>query len=200
MSLHISVVAIQGDHIDRAAELLGFFGYGTEATPIEVAGWDAASRYLGDHRCKAIYSLDDWTAIVDPELVLMLDEDACSEISRRFASQVCGLVCEGVSGNYGFNLFRGGRKVRGFCSTDGSITEDAGEPILEELEFDRRRASEVRLIAMVGRIGFDYWGLERAGRILIYGADQTSPAPDATSGTEAAAGTANLKVPWWRFW
>ena len=43
MSLHISVVAIRGDHIGRAGDLLGLFGDETEDGPIEVTGWDAAA-------------------------------------------------------------------------------------------------------------------------------------------------------------
>jgi hypothetical protein len=55
MSLHISVVAIRGDHTGRAGDLLRLFGYKAEDGPIEVTGWDAAARHLGDHSCKAVY-------------------------------------------------------------------------------------------------------------------------------------------------
>jgi hypothetical protein len=83
MRLHISLVAIRGDHIGKAGDLLRLFGYGTEDGPIEVTGWDAAARHLGDHRCKAVYFDGEWTVIVEPELVLMTDE--AREVVLKFA-------------------------------------------------------------------------------------------------------------------
>jgi hypothetical protein len=188
MSLHISVIAIQGDHIDRAGELLGVFGFAATAEPAEVAGWEAASKALDDHNCKAACSADGWTVIIDPDLVLMLDERACADISRRLGTQLCGLVCEGVSGTYGFILFRGGTTVRRFCSTNGVVADDAGEPLPAESDFDKSRATESGVIDVLGRLGFDYWSLERADRVLIY--------------CEAAPPMARLagKEPWWRIW
>jgi hypothetical protein len=188
MSLHISAIAIQGDHLNRAGELLGIFGFAAAAEPVEVAGWEEASKALADHNCKAVCSADGWTVIVDPELALMLDERACAEISRRLGTPVCGLVCEGVSGTYGFTLFREGSKVRGFCSTDGVVSEDVGESLAEEAGFDRSRASECGVIGVVARIGFDYWSLEGTGRVLIYRSVATPTARVAE------------RKPWWRLW
>jgi hypothetical protein len=130
---NISVVAIRGDHSGKAGDLLRLFGYEAEDGPIEVTGWDAAARHPGDHRCKAVDFDGEWTVIVDPELVLMTDEATCAEVSRSLGSQVCGLVCEGVSGTYGFNVFRDGSKVRGFCSTSGAVNEDEGAALPEEV-------------------------------------------------------------------
>jgi hypothetical protein len=200
MSLHISVVAVQGDHLDQAGELLRAFGYEPGAEWIEVAGWEAAGRYLADHGCKALYFHEGWTVIVDPELVLMLDEDALADLSRRLASQVCGLVCEGVSGTYGFNLFHEDRKVRGFCATDGVIAEDLGEPLPEEAHFDRARVSEAGVIGLVAGIGFDYWGLERADRILVFNPGRRAPADVPMSSGQGGPDRSEPKTPWWRFW
>jgi hypothetical protein len=200
MSLHISVVAIRGDHISKAGELLRLFGYGAEDGPIEVTGWDAAARHLGDHSCKAVYFDGEWTVIVDPELVLMTDEATCAEVSRRLGSQMCGLVCEGVSGTYGFNVFRDGRKVRGFCSTNGVITEDEGASLPEETEFEHSRTSESGVIATLARIGFDYWGVERADRVLIYCPSGVDISAASTVGRQGGAGERKPRRSWWRFW
>jgi hypothetical protein len=200
MSLHISVVAIQGDHVGEAGDLLRLFGCGAEDGPIEVTGWDAAARHLGDHSCKAVYFDGKWTVIVDPELVLMTDEAACAEVSRRLGSQVCGLVCEGVSGTYGFNVFRGGSKVRGFCSTNGVITEDEGAALPEEAEFEHSRASETSVIETLARIGFDYWNLERADRVLVYCPGRPGPWAAPTAGQSGGAAERKRSRSWWRFW
>jgi hypothetical protein len=200
MSLHINVVAIRGDHIGKAGDLLRLFGYEAENGPIEVTGWDAAARHLGDHSCKAVYFDGEWTVIVDPELVLMMDEATCAEVSRRLGSQVCGLVCEGVSGTYGFNLFRDGNKVRGFCSTNGVVTEDEGASLPEEAEFEHSRASETSVIATLARIGFDYWGLERADRVLVYCPGGIDPSSASIAGRQGGAGERKRSRSWWRFW
>jgi hypothetical protein len=200
MSLHISVVAIRGDHIGSAGDLLRLFGCEAEDGPIEVTGWDAAARHLGDHSCKAVYFDGEWTVIVDPELVLMTDEATCAEVSRRLGSQVCGLVCEGVSGTYGFNIFRDGSKVRGFCSTNGIITEDEGASLPEEAEFERSRASETRVIETLARIGFDYWGLERADRVFVYCPGRPGPRAASTVEQPGGAGKRKPRRSWWQFW
>jgi hypothetical protein len=196
MSLHISVVAIQGDHIGRTKELLGLFGFGFETGPIEVTSLEESSRYLDNHGCKAVYYQQGWTAIVDPELVFMIDEGACAEISRRLGSQVCGFVCEGVSGTYGFNLFRDGEKVRGFCSTNGKITEDNGQPIAEESGLDRNLATEVGLIELVARIGFNYWDIEKVDRFIVYGADQADSVADLRMRLQGGEGKKEKRKPW----
>jgi hypothetical protein len=200
MSLHISVVAIQGDHIGRAEELLGLFGSGPETGPIEVTSLEEASRYIDTHGCKAVYCHLGLTAIVDPELVFMMDEGTCAEISRRLGSQVCGFVCEGVSGTYGFNLFRDGEKVRGFCSTNGKITEDMGQPIAEEIGFDRSLATEVSLIELVARIGFNFWDIEEVDRFIVYGAGRADSAADLRISLQGGEGKKEKRKPWWRPW
>jgi hypothetical protein len=200
MSLHISVVAIRGNHIDKAGELLRLFGYEAKDGPIEVTGWDAAARHLGDHSCKAVYFDGERTVIVDPELVLMTEEATCAEVSRSLGSQVCGLVCEGVSGTYGFNLFRDGSKVRGFCSTNGVITEDEGASLPEEAEFEHSRASETSVIETLARIGFDYWGLERADRVLVFCPGRQGSGAASTVGQPGGVGKRKPRRSWARFW
>src|SRR3954452_2577111 len=103
MSMHISVVSIEGDHLDDIADVLRKCEYVIESS-FSVPSGEQASRELDWHPdrmhvAKVAYVADDWTFIVDPELVLMSD-DVWLEYSQKWKTRVVGWVCEGASGSY----------------------------------------------------------------------------------------------------
>lgn len=78
MSMHISVVSIEGDHLDEIADVLRKCEYVIEDS-FTVPTGDQASRELDwnpdcNRVAKVAYVADGWTFIVDPELVLMVND------------------------------------------------------------------------------------------------------------------------------
>lgn len=97
MSLHISVVSIEGDHLSEIADVFLNCRYVGEDV-FSVSSGEQASKELDWHPdrnrvAKLAYVEAGWTFIVDPEMVLMSDE-VWLEYSRKWNSRIVGWVCE----------------------------------------------------------------------------------------------------------
>ncbi len=159
MSMHISVVSIEGDHLDEIAEALEKCGYMIEAC-LTVKTGDQASRELDwnpdqNRVAKVAYVADGWTFIVDPELVLLSNE-VWLDYSRRWNTRIIGWVCEGASGSYGLTVFDSGCKHREAFSVGGEVVVDKGEPLPEESGMNWNEAWEDDILEIVKRLGAEY--------------------------------------------
>lgn len=159
MSLHISVVSIEGDHLAEVADVMRKCKYLIEDC-FAVSGEDQASRELDwqpDHTkvAKVAYVAAGWTYIADPELVLMSD-DVWLEFSKKWNNRVIGWVCEGASGSYGLTVFDSGQKRREVMSVAGEVVIDEGEPLPEETGVDWSEAWEDDILEIAKRIGAEY--------------------------------------------
>lgn len=159
MSMHISVVAIEGDHLNEVADILRKCEYVIEET-FTVQGGDNASRELDwnpdrNRVAKVAYVSDGWTFIVDPELVLMSD-NVWMEYSQRWGNRVIGWVCEGASGSYGLTVFQSGAKRREVFVGGGEVAVDDGQPLPEESNMNWHEAWEDDVLEIAARIGAGY--------------------------------------------
>src|SRR4029434_10273040 len=157
MSLHISAVSIQGN---AKASLESFFGrccYRLVSPPETIDGWGNLQVALRRPEDKGVAYHDSRTTIIDPELVIMLDEEPMKELSKQHGSVVT-MVCEGVSATYGFALYQHGDKIRSLTTVDGEIIEQSGEPFAEEAGTDPESLSEERVLELIAKLGFDYSG------------------------------------------
>jgi len=159
MSLHISVVSIEGDHLDEIADILRKCEYIVEDS-FTVPTADQASRELDwspdrNRVAKVAYVADGWTFIVDPELVLMSD-DVWLEYSAKWNTRVIGWVCEGASGSYGLTVFDSGSKRREVLSSDGEVAVNKGKPLPEELDMNWNEAWEDDIVEIAKRLGAEY--------------------------------------------
>lgn len=157
--MHISVVSIEGNHLEEIAHVFRKCDYVVEES-FTVTSGEQASRELDwhpdrNHVAKVAYITNDWTFIVDPELVLMSD-DVWLEYSRKWNARVFGWVCEGASGSYGLTVFDSGNKGREVFSCDGVIEVNAGEPLPEEAGVDWGQASEDDVLEIAKRLGDEY--------------------------------------------
>jgi hypothetical protein len=107
------------------------------------------------HVAKVAYVEDDWTFIVDPELVLMSD-DVWLEYSQRWNTRVIGWVCEGASGSYGLTVFDSGSKRREVCKCDGEVAVNEGTPLPEESGINWSEAWEDDVLEIAKRFGAEY--------------------------------------------
>lgn len=159
MSMHISVVSIEGDHLHDIADVLKRCEYVIEDSFIVQSG-DQASQELDwnpdpNRVAKVAYFANGWTFIVDPELVLMYD-DVWLEYSKQWNNCVIGWVCEGASGSYGLTVFHSGIKLREVMAVDGDIALHDGEPLPEESDIDWSNASEDDVLDIAKQLGAEY--------------------------------------------
>ncbi len=177
MSLHISVVSIEGNHLADLAEVFERCNYrviGSEMT----TDADSAARQLDQHVVeqtkvrKVAYFSDGWTHIVDPELVIMSDS-AWADYSARWDGRIVSWVCEGCSGTYGFSLYEAGAKVRSVCRTEGRVYEDEGVPQREEAGIDWAHAFEDDVLAVAERLGAPYGYLEGVAEYHVFLLDES---------------------------
>ena len=159
MSMHISVVSIEGDHLNEIAEVLERCEYVIEDI-FTVQTGERASEELDWHPdrnrvAKVAYFSDGWTFLVDPELVLM-NNDVWLDFSKKWNNRVVGWVCEGASGSYGLTVFDAGGKRREVMVGDGEILLNDGEPIPEESCINWNDAWEDDILDIAGRIGAEY--------------------------------------------
>lgn len=159
MSMHISVVSIEGNHLNEIADVLRKCEYVIEDS-FTVQTGDQASRELDwnpdpNRLAKVAYIADGWTFIVDPELVLMLD-DVWLEYSQKWNTRVVGWVCEGASGSYGLTVFDSGSKRREVFSGDGEVAVNTGEPLAEESNMNWNEAWEDDVLEIAKRLGAEY--------------------------------------------
>jgi len=184
MSMHISVVSIKGDHLDKLADVFRKCEYLIEDS-FSVATGDAASRELDwhpdpNHVAKVAYVADDWTFIVDPELVLMSD-DVWLEYSRKWDTRVIGWVCEGASGSYGLTVFDSGSKRREVCKCDGEVAVNEGKPLPEESGIDWSEAWEDDVLEIAKRFGAEYDFLADR-EYLVFRLDESQMSMPGSSG------------------
>src|SRR5437588_5358596 len=121
MSMHISVVAIEGNHLAEISQVLQKCKYVIEKSTT-VRTWKQAERELTwnpspDRVSKVGYFANGWTFLIDPELVLFTD-DVWRIYSRKWNARVFGWLCEGASGSYGLTLFQSGKKRREVVSVE----------------------------------------------------------------------------------
>lgn len=159
MSMHISVVSIKGDHLDEVADVFRRCHYVIENSFIVPTG-DQASRELvwspdRNRVAKLAYVEEDWTFIVDPEIVLMSD-DVWLEYSQKWNTRVVGWVCEGASGSYGLTIFDSGSKRREVFCGGGEVAVNKGKPLPEELEINWSEACEDDVLEIAKRLGAEY--------------------------------------------
>jgi len=177
MSLHISVVSIEGDYLDNVPQMFELAGYRLDGPP-----WVCNRQTVGDALIsessrrnvvrKAAYQLHGWTYIVDSELVLMFQPELWIKHTHDHQNQVVCWLCEGVSGTYGFSLFDRGRLVREVLSIDG-VVEAKGQSIPEESGIDWPEAFESEILSVASALGATYDGLESDIPYRVYQLDWT---------------------------
>jgi|GEM_PF-4258705 len=159
MSLHISVVAIEGDHLEEIADILLSLDYIIEDSFTVQTGEEAAKQLSwrpdADHVAKVAYTDCGWTYIVDPELTVMLEE-TWIERTQQWNNRVFAWICEGVSGSYGIMLYERGVLKRDICVVESEVHEGCGPAIPEEINLDWTEAFEDDIMKIARRIGADY--------------------------------------------
>ena len=153
MSMHIAVVAIEGNHLAEMSEVFEKCGYTIENSK-RVPTAKQASNDMADGG-KTAYFTNGWTFIVDPELVLNTN-DAWLHYSKKWKARIIGWLCEGTSATYGLALYESGKQRREVASVDGNVVVEKGKPLPEESKVDWGEADEKTVLQLAERIGAKY--------------------------------------------
>lgn len=167
MSLHISAVSVEGDARASLANLFAKCVYKPSAPPETVTAWDHLHAALVNPEDKGVVYHDTRTTIIDPELVMIFDEEPLKEISKKFGS-VLTMICEGISATYGFAVYQGGEKIRSLTVISGEVIHQFGESLPEEESVDAITLSEETVLEILAKLGFDYFDLEKGNEFEVH--------------------------------
>lgn len=159
MSMHISFVAIEGEHLNEIPEMLTAFDYSvTESKAVENAAelvHAFSTSAAEDVLTKIAYTNGNWTVLVDPEMVVM-HQDELADYSQKWKARVVGIVMEGTSGSYGFRVFALGEQQRLVMAIDGAVVVNEGAPLPEEEGIDWTRVFESECLTLAERFGIAF--------------------------------------------
>lgn len=204
MSMHGSFILIQGNHLGSLPEVFSRFNYLTTSPPSLIGGWKGtlnAVEYPTKGKPKTIvykaaFFVNNWTVIYDPEMLMVNDETACSNVSNWLNARVFGMICEGASRTYAY-INCDGNLIRSYWIGDGEVFKDSGEKFSEEPA--SQDIDEPDVLEIMSRLGVDPKELEEVKDFYLYEFDESSigvSEPDNIVPTD----TSSRKNPWWRFW
>lgn len=111
-----------------------------------------------------VLGLRDWTAIIDPQLVLPGEREACQAISGAMGTDVVVALLETVSGTYAFGLYRKGVVVREFSISGETVVRSRGRPFAGEPPLADMTA--IDLMSLVEQVALPVSAIEVAGDVL----------------------------------
>ncbi len=159
MGMHGVFVVIEGNHLSEISEVLEKRGYVVEKSFTVKTGKQASREMTwkpdGQHVAKAAYFANDWTFILDPELVLFAD-DVWLEFSNKWKSRIVNFMCEDTSATYGLSFFKSGKKSRFVVSSDGNLAVSEGKPVAEESGADWTEATDDTIWKIMESFGAKY--------------------------------------------
>lgn len=209
MSMHSSILMIQGNHLQSLPDVFSRFDYrqtrtaerseGLERT-VEAIAWQPWNGKPRNIVHKAACVLNGWTVILDPEMVMVAHGEKCAAVSKMLHSKLFGMLCEGTSGTYAYRVCDGDF-MRWFLWQDGQILEDVGDRVPEEPPVDD--IDEVTVLEMMARLGADFSDLEQVSEFQVYEFDESRPGSEPEPSAPAPLPIANSvksKKPWWQFW
>jgi hypothetical protein len=209
MSLHASMTMIKGDHLGRIGDVFKSFNYRLTGTVEHTDNWIETLKALQYPRSsksrdivyKAVFVHNGWTVILDPEMVMFVDEDTCTQISQLLSSSIFGMVCEGTSNSYGYSLYDG-ELVRAFWASDGEIFDNRGDILPEEEGIDHSDVFEDEVLKVMERFGVNYLDFENLQNFQIFELDESHMSIHSVSDTveQPLKPSQENKKPWWKFW
>jgi hypothetical protein len=203
MSMHGSFIMIQGNHIASLPEVFSRFKYTTTNPPRLIYGWKGTLNALeyptkGKPKTivyKAACYVNNWTVIYDPEMLMVNDEIACSNVSNWLNTRIFGMICEGASNTYAY-IYCNENLTRSYWIGDGEVFKDSGEKFPEEPAI--QSIGEHDVVEIMSQLGVDLKELEEVNDFYLFEFDESSigtSEPVKIIPTD----TSRTKKPWWRF-
>ena len=227
MSANHSLILFEGDVTKNFAGIFDCFGLklveGIERANglseiWECTGWPRKGKPRS-HIHKAVLCNGMWTAALDREMSMILDQEQCANCAKRWGIKIFGYMIESVSGTCMMYYFTP-EKVRGLNIQNFKIVEDFGDPLPQEEGISTQDMLTDGAMRVSRRIGFsDALFAHPSSRVMILGmedpkrvaADQERSgimtAQQKRSGTGSGARQpqkqtpeSQTKKPWWKLW
>ncbi|MDR2441385.1 MAG: hypothetical protein LBE12_18645 [Planctomycetaceae bacterium] len=222
MSANHSLILFAGDMTSLLPSLFACFGYRTTGT-VEIAkglpqiweytNWPRRSRpYNVVH--KAVLYNGTWTAILDREMTMILDQEKCTKCASQFNIKIFGYMVESVSGTCAFYLYSP-EKVRGLNIQNFEILENFGEPLPQEAGITTEEMLVDGTMRISRRLGFsDSLFAHPTSKVQIFGMEdpaRTQTHQQTTAPTHKQNKHTNkhppitepihrIEKPWWKLW
>ena len=224
MSANHSLILFEGDVTKKFAGIFDCFGLkftgGIErATGLaeiwELTGWPRRGRPRNHIHKAALYN-GTWTAVLDREMSMILDQKKCAACAERFNIKIFGYMVESVSGSCAMYYYTP-EKVRGVNVQNFEVLEDFGNPLPQEEGFALEDMLGDAMMRISRRIGFsDSLFAHPTSRVLILELeDPQRKAVDKEQSDKERSGTrtgirspqktaskpeTRPEKPWWKLW
>ncbi len=159
MGFSNSIIAINGEHLDRSEEIFTIFNYIDNKKDQTFYHWDQASEYLFTNyvefankeiALRGIWIDNGWTMICDPELVDPTEEEKLISLSRLLNTEVWTFLIQTSSASYSFAKFDH-TKTRSFFVSKSKVVENTGSPLAQEKGFNINENFCVGEISSIGK-------------------------------------------------
>ena len=226
MSANHSLILFEGDVTQKFAGIFDCFGLkftgGIErvtglAEIWECTGWPRKGRPRNHIHKAALYN-GMWTAVLDREMSMIIDQEKCALCAQRWKIKVFGYMVESVSGSCAMYYFTP-EKVRGLNIQNFEVLEDFGDPLPQEEGISIEDMLGDGAMRISRRIGFsDSLFAHPTSKVLILGledprreaADKERSEILSGQGQERSSARQPQKPakkpetrpekPWWKLW
>jgi len=224
MSANHSLILFEGDVTKNFTGIFDCFGLkftgGIEranglAEIWECTGWPRKGRPRNYIHKAALYN-GMWTAILDREMTMILDQEKCRACAKRWNIKVFGYMVESVSGSCAMYYFTSeGDTIRGLNIQNFEVLEDFGEPLPQEEGISMDDMLNDGAMRISRRLGFsDSLFAHPASKVLIIGMeDPQREAADKERSSVLMAKASHrsgvqppkkpetrVEKPWWKLW
>ncbi|MDR0328060.1 MAG: hypothetical protein LBI05_07185 [Planctomycetaceae bacterium] len=222
MSANHSLVLFEGDVAKNFAGIFGCFGLKftgeiERATGLaeiwEFTGWPRKGKPR-NHIHKAVLYNGMWTAVLDREMSMILNQAQCEECAQRWGIKIFGYMIESVSGSCAMYHFTP-QKARGLNIQNFELLENFGQPLPQEEGITLEDMLADGAMRISRRIGFsDSLFAHPTSKVLILGmedpkreatdrvrkADQASHPHHRPSTPQPKKPESRVENPWWKLW
>jgi hypothetical protein len=219
MSANHSLILFEGDVTKNFAGIFNCFGLKftgdiERATGLaeiwEFTGWPRKGKPRNRIHKAALYN-GMWTAVLDREMTMILDQERVEQCAKRWKIKIFGYMVEGVTGSCVMYYFAP-EKVRGLNIQNFEVLEDFGEPLPQEEGVSIEDMLDDGAMRISRRIGFsDSLFAHPTSKVMILGIeDPQREAADSERSAILLGGQQpqkqspkpvnQVEKPWWKLW
>ncbi len=175
MGFSNGIIAIKGDHLNRAEEIFRIFNYIDLKKDKSYHSWDQASEYLFENyfdlankeiALRGIWTDNGWTLICDPELIDPTEDSKLEKLSQLLKTEIWTFIIQTISETYSFTKFDE-TKVRSFFVSNGKVLENSGYTLPQEKGFNINEKFCIGEVSAISKILDVNINPERPGNFIV---------------------------------
>ncbi len=209
MGYSIGVIAIKGNHLDKADRLFSTFDYIDNGESQNYSTWSEATKFLDDNyfdyasrdiALRGIWVDDGWTIIHDPEMVDLLESEKIEMISKTINADIWTILLQTTSGSFSFSKFAPNRQ-RHFFVVDGQIAENEGTPLPEEMGLNiNEKMFDDDLESLARTLGFKIKPDKTGDYVVKYLSYNDQMKEQLAQFKQTTKAKTTESKPWWKVW